>query len=164
MVKVHIITGWVLPEKSFIEIFIDQFTKKLLEDYDHLNVDEIEYAFRSTGTMVKDWGKAMNLALIDEVLRPYVAQRFEASAAEERAKAKPVQRIYTAEEFDDIHRSHVEAFYQRCLKGIRPPDELPEYYLKILIKDGYMAEGSDDLHGFFAYWINKGYKNIYLKQ
>lgn len=165
LLKIHVITGWSLPTDEMIEtVLIDQFVKKLNEDYGSLNVDEIEYAFRSSGTRIKDWGKYMNLSLIDEVLIPYCHDRYELSLAEERAKNKPTQRIYTAEELDDIHRSHVEAFYQRCLKGIRPPDELPEYYLKILIKDCYMAEGSDDLHGFFAYWINKGYKNIYLKQ
>lgn len=163
MVKIHIITGWVLPESSLMSIFIDQFTKKLIEDYSHLNVDEIEYAFRSIGTGVKDWGKSMNLSLIDEVLTEYVYKRFELSKIEERAKEQPIQRIYTLEELDDIHRGHVEAFYQRCLKGIIPPPELPEYYLTILIKDGYMAEGSDDLHGFFAYWLNKGYKHIYKR-
>lgn len=163
MVKVHVITGWVLPEKDLLHIFVDQFTKKLLEEYAHLNVDEIEYAFRSIGTSVKDWGKSMNLTLIDEVLRPYVSQRFEASRLEEIQKAKPTQRIYTLEELDNFHREDVEAFYQRCLKGILPPAELPDYYRNILVKDGFISEESDDLHAFFAYWINKGYKNIYIK-
>lgn len=92
------------------------------------------------------------------------AYREWAKAESKEVKDEPVQKIYTLDELDDIHRGHVEAFYQRCLKGIIPPAELPEYYLTILIKDGYLAEGSDDLHGFFAYWINRGYKNIYTKQ
>ena len=163
MVKIHVITGWVLPAPEMIGIFIDQFAKKLVEDYATLNVDEVEYAFRSIGTGVKDWGKSMNLSLIDEVLTEYVHQRFELSKIEERQKEKPVQRIYTADELENIQRADIEAFYQRCLKGILPPSELPEYFLPLLIKDGYLAEGSDDLHGFFAYWIGRGYKNIYLK-
>lgn len=162
LLKIHVITGWSLPTDEMIEtVLTDQFIKKLQEDYGDLNVDEIEYAFRSGGTRVKDWGKNMNLSLIDEVLIPYCHDRYELSLAEERLKNKPVQKIYTSEELDDIHRGDVEAFYQRCLKGIIPPNKLPEYYLSILIKDGYLAEGSDDLHGFFAYWIGKGYKNIY---
>lgn len=91
------------------------------------------------------------------------AYRDWAKAESKQVKEEVQQRIYTEEELDDLHRQHVEEFYQRCLNGIRPPDELPEYYLKILIKDGYMAEGSDDLHGFFAYWIGRGHRNIYLK-
>lgn len=92
------------------------------------------------------------------------AYREWAKAESKEVKDEPVQKIYTLDELDDIHRGHVEAFYQRCLKGIILPAELPEYYLTILIKDGYLAEGSDDLHGFFAYWINRGYKNIYTKK
>lgn len=93
--------------------------------------------------------------------RVFNSYRRWASVEYKQIEQQPVQRIYSAEELDDIHRGDVEAFYQRCLKGIRPPDELPEYYLSILIKDGYLAEGSDDLHSFFAYWIGKGYENIY---
>lgn len=91
------------------------------------------------------------------------AYREWAKAESKGVKEEVQQKIYTGEELDNLHRADVEAFYQRCLNGIRPPDELPEYYLNILIKDGYMAEGSDDLHGFFAYWIGRGYRNIYLK-
>jgi len=163
MIKIHIITGWVLPEKELLPIFIDQFTKKLIEEYSNLNVDEIEYAFRSTGTMVKDWGKSMNLALIDEVLRPYLAQRFEASASEERAKYKPEQKIYTLEELEDMQRGYIEDFYQRLLKGILPTSDFPPYYLPLLIKDGLISPESDDLNGFFAYCLNSGRKNIYQR-
>jgi hypothetical protein len=163
MVKIHVITGWVLPSPDMIGIFIDQFSKKLIEDYPHLNVDEIEFAFRSIGTGVKDWGKSMNLSLVDEVLKEYSAQRFEASQQEERQKDKPVQKIYTAEELDNIQRADVEAFYQRCLRGVLPPSELPEYFHTILVKDGLISSESNDLHAFFAYYINNGYKNIYLK-
>lgn len=164
VLKIHIITGWALPaEQEFVNILTDQFTKKLLEDYADLNIDEIEFAFRSTGTRVKDWGKSLNLGLIDEVLRPYVTQRYELSAQEERAKNKPEQKIYTLEELDNIHRGDVEAFYQRCLKGIVPPKELPEYYKTILVKDGLITE-QDDLHSVFAACINSGRKNIYVRQ
>ncbi len=74
---------------------------------------------------------------------------------------KPEQKIYTLEELENIQRADIEAFYQRCLKGILPPDKLPDYFLPLLIKDGYLGEGSDDLSGFFRYWIGRGYKNIY---
>ena len=163
MVKIHIITGWVIPEKDLLPVFIDQFTKKLLEEYENLNVDEIEYAFRSLGTTVKDWGKSMNLALIDEVLRPYLHQRFEASTAEERAKTKPEQKTYTLEQLEDFQRENIEAFYQRCLNGVLPPSELPPYFHTILVKDGLISPETDDLHAFFAHRINSGFKNIYQK-
>jgi hypothetical protein len=164
LVKIHVITGWTIPTDSgILTALIDQFQKKLLEDYPNLNLDEIEFAFRSGGTTVKDWGKAMNLALIDEVLKPYVSTRYELSLAEERAKNSPTQRIYTEAELDNIHRADVEAFYQRCLKGITPPKELPEYYKTILVKDGLMGQ-DDELGLFFVGRINSGIKNIYVKE
>lgn len=163
-VKIHIITGWQLPPADFLDILIDQFSKKLLEDYPQLNVDEVEYAFRSIGTGVKDWGKSMNLSLIDEVLREYCNTRFELSQQEERATDKPVQKLYTQEQLDNMHREDIENFYQRCLRGITPPRELPEYYKEILVKDRLIHPDSNDLHAFFAWNLNNGSKNIYVEE
>lgn len=164
LVKIHVITGWTIPaDTDILTVLIDQFCKKLMEDYSELNVDEVEYAFRSTGTTVKDWGKSMNLALIDEVLRPYVNNRFEISQKEEQ-KHEPEQKIYTAEELDNIHRSDVEYFYQRSIKCGLQASNIPEYFLSILIKDGIVAPETNDLEAFFEYCINSGRKNIYVRQ
>jgi hypothetical protein len=164
IMRIHIITGWTLPDnETYSEILNEEFTLKLKESFSNLNFQEVVFAFRRLGVGVKDWGKSMNLDLICEVLVNYISERERLSFEEEKLKHQPEQKTYTAEELDNMHRADVEAFYQRCLKGIIPPNELPTYYLNILIKDGYMADGSDDLHGFFAYWIGKGYKNIYLK-
>lgn len=90
LIKIHVITGWVIPESAeFLNILIDQFQKKLVEDYPELNPDEIEYAFRSKGTVVEDWGKAMNLNLLDKVLIPYRNERFLLSRMEEQVKPPP---------------------------------------------------------------------------
>lgn len=88
IIKIHVITGWVVPSNELLNVLVDQFEKKMLEGYPTLNGDEFEYAFRTYGTTVKDWGKQMNLSLIDEVLIPYMEARRNVSAIEEQANAR----------------------------------------------------------------------------
>lgn len=162
LIKIHVITGWTVPTGEILTVLIDQFQKKLLEDYPDMNVDEIEFAFRQNGTVVKDWGKAMNLALIDQVLIPYRAERMRLSNEyEERNVPPPPQVILTDDQLDNLHRQDVELFYQRCLKGI-VPRVTPPYFKIILVKDGLMNE-EDDLEVFFSKRLNSGCKNIYRK-
>lgn len=99
LVKINTITGWVIPDES-LEILVDQFRKKLAESYANCNPDEIEYAFRNYGTAVKDWGKQMNLSLIDEVMIPYLERRLELSRIEEQ-KAPPIAEIENKEDVSE---------------------------------------------------------------
>lgn len=159
--RIHVITGWTIPDdKEYIRILAEELKEKLTEDFSQMNFDEIIHAFRSIGTGIKDWGKSMNIALVDEVLKEYAFKRFELSQQEEKLKVAPEQRIYTKIELTNIQRADIEAFYQRCLKGIIPPLELPDYFKEVLVEDGLMKE-NDDLHGFFSLKINNGVKNIY---
>lgn len=90
MIKISATTGWLIPnDKTVFDVFADQFSKKLGESYANANVEEFEYAFRNN-TSVKDWGKAMNLSLIDEVMIPYLEKRFGLSEVEERIKTPPM--------------------------------------------------------------------------
>jgi len=84
LIKIHAITGWTIPVSELMNVLADQFEKKLLEKYRNVNEQEVEYAFRNKGIEVKDWGKAMNLSLIDEVMIPYLEERFELSKMEEQ--------------------------------------------------------------------------------
>lgn len=162
LLKIHVITGWVIPDTDLLTILIDQFEKKLIENYGMLNVEEIEYAFRSSGTVVKDWGKSMNLALIDEVLIPYLNHRFELSTTEERLKSEPpAQKLYTDTQLDDQQREDIEHFYQRLLKG-QVPYRIPEYFRDMLLKDGLMKEGQR-IEEFLQDRLNNGVQNIYKK-
>lgn len=96
LIKINAITGWIVPEDT-LEILVDQFRKKLSESYKNCNPDEVEYAFRNYGTAVKDWGKQMNLSLIDEVMIPYLNRRYELSYLEER-QVKPILEIENKED------------------------------------------------------------------
>lgn len=91
LVKISIITGWIIPEDAaYYRILSQQFEKKLTESFHTVNPDEFEYAFRND-TQVKDWGKAMNLSLIDEVMIPYLEKRRELSQVEEQKQPKMIE-------------------------------------------------------------------------
>lgn len=155
------ITGWVIPGDELMMVLIDQFEKKLMESYGMFNTEEIEYAFRLTGTTIEDWGKEMNLNLLDKVLIPYLNQRLYVSADEERKKEKPpVQTILTDQQLEDIQRGDIEAYYQQCRNG-RIPHSLPDYFKPILVKDGFLKE-EQSLSNFFVQRLGNGFKNIYV--
>lgn len=83
LLKIHAITGWTVPVSGLMDILVDQFSLKLSESYANANEQEVEYAFRNKGIETKDWGKALNLSLIDEVMIPYLESRYEISRMEE---------------------------------------------------------------------------------
>lgn len=88
LLKISVITGWVVPVNEMLNVLVDQFEKKLYESYANVNHDEVEFAFRSAGTTIEDWGKQINLSLIDQVMIPFLSRRFEVSKKEEQQKNK----------------------------------------------------------------------------
>lgn len=86
LLRIHVIAGWTMPQDELMLILIDEFGKKIVESYANVTVEEISYAFRSEGYKVKEWGKALNISLIDEVMLPYLEKRFEISRFEEQKK------------------------------------------------------------------------------
>lgn len=159
LLKIHVITGWVIPDTKLMNILVDQFEKKLIEDYSMLNTDEIEYSFRKGGTIVKDWGKGMNLSLIDQVLLPYVNNRFEVSALEEkRNRTPPPQKIYTDEEITKERRGHIEQAFQAMKKGYYPI--LHGYFKEVLVEDQLMDE-AETIADFFVRKLQNE-QNIYV--
>ena len=103
LLKLNFITGWALYDDPDDQSILDeQIELKLKESYPTVNLDEIEYAFRNN-TGVKDWGKSINLSLIDEVMIPYLSHRAEVSKIEEQLMAKkelpaPPTEVITDEE------------------------------------------------------------------
>jgi hypothetical protein len=161
LLKIHVITGWTIPSSpELLNVLIDQYVKYLVEKYNQLNVDEIEYAFRQYGTTIEDWGKAINLNLIDKVLIPYSHNRFLLSGVEEKIKEPKVQKIFTQDELDNSAREDAERQYQCFLRGIDL--KALEFNKSILVKDGLMEE-SGTVIDFFKSRISKGFSNIYLR-
>lgn len=161
LLKIHVITGWIIPDAELLTILIDQFQKKMVESYPNTNPQEIEYAFRNFGTTVKDWGKAMNLSLIDEVMIPYLEERKRISHAyEERAAPVPEQQVMTDAQILDYQRQRTEEFYQRIRRG--RVEQVPEIAVEALLADGLIGKREDaDL--FFVNKLNAGAANIYVK-
>jgi hypothetical protein len=161
LLKIHVITGWVI-EPELKDVLADQFRKHLIESYPNMNVDEIEFAFRKKGTVVKDWGKTFNLSLVDEVLIPYLEERKYAShEIEERKKEPPPVKIYSDEELDNFHRQWTEEFYQRIRSG--RVENVPDYSRIILKKDGLIKE-EKEADEYFVLALNKKRKNIYVRE
>lgn len=159
LLKIHVITGWVIPELELMTILVEQFQKKLIESYGNMNPEEIEYAFRNSGTTVKDWGKQMNLSLIDEVLIPYLSERLRLShELEERNLPPTEQKIYTNDQLLNFHRMWTEEFYQRIRNGL--VEQVPDYSRNILVLDG-VIKSKEDADVFFVQCLNCGYEKIY---
>lgn len=90
LLKISVITGWKLPEGDMLKILIGQFIKFMMESYPTINGDELEYAFRNKDARIKDWGKDVNLSMLDEVLIPYMSKRATLSEMErEKISFKP---------------------------------------------------------------------------
>lgn len=134
ILKIHVITGWIVPEAELMNILTDQLRKKLVESYHTCNPDEIEYAFRNYGTSVKDWGKAMNLSLMDEVMQPYLSKRFELSRLEEQVKTPPQLNTpqITPEAAEAVRKEFVNDLYNEYLRGALKPDYIPSYLFLFL--------------------------------
>lgn len=76
VMKIAVITGWQIPDNpEYVTILMDQLQKKFADDYQDLNADEFEYAIRTYGTRMKDWGKSLNLSLIDDAICEYLGKR-----------------------------------------------------------------------------------------
>lgn len=88
ILTINAITGWSIPSPEIASILDEQLARKMTESYANVNAEEVKYAFRTYGTTVKDWGKSMNLSLIDEVMLPYLEARRELSKVEEQKKEK----------------------------------------------------------------------------
>lgn len=163
LLKIHVITGWTIPKSpELLNILIDQVQKYLFEKYPELNPDEIEYAFRSSGTTLEDWGKEMNLNLLDKVLIKYINDRFDLSDNEMKLKETPVeQKIFSQEELDNSAREDAERQYQLFLKKIEPKGL--GINKAILVKDGLMKD-NEDVIDFFKKKASLFFSNIYKKE
>jgi hypothetical protein len=106
LLRIHVITGWIMPADESMLILVDEFKKKIVESYPNVTHDEVCHAFRSTGYTAKEWGKALNISLIDEVMIPYLEKRFEVSKIEQQQKQ--IQHKPSPEELAQIDKEFEE--------------------------------------------------------
>jgi hypothetical protein len=122
-VKISIITGWQIPaDEDVKQILYQQLEKKMKEDYSNLNIQEIEYAMRKYGTEIKDWGKSINLSLIDTAVNPYFYKRSTVRQLEE-SQIVHKELPSTEEVLDDAEFIKVakDIFLKTKLTGLIPP-------------------------------------------
>jgi hypothetical protein len=131
--KLSIITGWEVHSKELQDLFIEQLALKLGEGYANVNIHEIEYAFRNN-TEVKDWGKAMNLSLIDEVMIPYLSKRRELSQIEEVKKPMLIERK------EDMTAEAMESFLYENAKLVKG-NKITVEFIPTLLYDWLEREG-----------------------
>ena len=160
--RIHVITGWNLPDdSSYIKILTEELFAKLKESFFMLNFQEITFAFRKNGIGIKDWGKNMNLDLVCNVLANYSEDRRLASLEEEKINNKPVQRILSDKDLLNISRRDIEIAYQQMRKGMVPI--MYESFAQTLLDDG-IIEKVEDRDQYFIYCLGIGQTNIYVKE
>lgn len=154
LIKINAITGWVIPEHN-LEVLLDQFRKKLVESYGNCNPEEIEYAFRNYGTVVKDWGKQMNLSLIDEVMIPYLARRREISDREESIAINKVTQI---EYKEDMSQEAMQDWFNETAKKIKAGemkvDYVPLMLYEFMDANGNISATKEDKHKYLEQAVN----------
>lgn len=144
LMKINAITGWVIPEEN-LEILLDQFRKKLVESYGNCNPEEIEYAFRNYGTLVKDWGKQMNLSLIDEVMIPYLSRRREVSQREEAiALNQPLQIEYKEDMSQEAMKDWFDAKAKEIKAGQLRVEFVPEMLYEWMDANGNITASKEE--------------------
>jgi hypothetical protein len=147
LLKIAVITGWTLPTDALQNILVDQFKKKMLESYADCNPEEIEYAFRNYGCQMKDWGKQLNLALIDEVIQPYLRKRREQSVVEEHA-APPLLLSSKKEAMSDFSMLRWLAQEIRFIKTGKPFELVPPALYDYLDKRGKIKVTNAEKYGY----------------
>lgn len=147
LLKISVITGWMLPTETLQNLLVDQFKKKMLESYAECNAEEVEYAFRNYGYQVKDWGKQMNLNLIDEVMRPYLQKRREQSFAEERVAELPASTT-KPESLSDFAMLRWLAREIQFIKTGKPMEFVPQELYDYLDKRGAIKATNDEKYEY----------------
>lgn len=151
--KTSVITGWRVPDdKTYLMAFQDQLRKKILESYHDLNPDEFEYAMRTYGVKIKDWGKEINLSLIDEAIQYYKAHRLELSNYEERSK-REVKSISPgpvdwSDEFDRVSKALQEGKDPIITTALYDwMDRSGKIFLTVEQKNEFMAKAVNEIIG-----------------
>jgi len=128
--KISVITGWSIPEPEIFDIFIEQFKMKMDESYRFLNMDEIEYAFRTY--KVEDYGKNFNLHIFIEVLSRYLADRKQVDEYQDIQKEQIMIHNYVEQSDDELWNEVLE-YSQKDYSG-KKIYLLPSFLFDNLVK------------------------------
>lgn len=117
LVRINAITGWKLPDnEDVLSALIREMTIYLTEKRGDLTSDEIAYSIRNYGLTVKDWGKNLNITLIDQCVCEYKEKRYDASIEEERAA---IEQKHAKIELSPASKIDWSDYWQRLLEGAK---------------------------------------------
>lgn len=120
LLKISAMTGWNIPEGEILKSLVEQLTFKFRESYGDINPDEFLFAFRQFGSTVKEFGKKINISLIDEVIVQYKNYRFELSQMEERVKVtKDVKELPPPEVSDEDFLKSVRILWETAGRNFK---------------------------------------------
>ena len=158
--KISVITGWSIPsDATYQDALIAELINKFRESYSDMTAAELLYAFRNHASAVEDYGKALNLQLMDKVVAAYKIARQKVSAIEE-TQYKTEQRIFTEDELMDGYREDAERCYQMFISRI--PLRNAEILRPILTLD-FKLDTNLPVIQFFIACIQAGKTNLYVK-
>ena len=148
LIKINVITGWQIPggeeAREYATVLLDQFKKKMADSYQNLNIDEIEFAMREYGTQIKDWGKSLNLSLIDNALQEYLSKRRVLSEIEERTTNASTQLDNAQPNVKSDWSENCEYFLSQAMLGNIDKSVIPAAVCDWLIQYGYLKLSVDD--------------------
>lgn len=117
LLRVNASTGWKFPDsKEMVNALVHEFSMYIDEQCSDLKPDEIAYAVRTHGVTIKEWGKNLNIALIDQCIALYRSKRYEASQEEERAA---IEQEVPKIELTDSVMSDWSSFWEKLLQSAK---------------------------------------------
>jgi hypothetical protein len=133
--RVKVVTGWRLPElPEERRVLYSELALHLQQKWATFNQEEVMYAIRNfSGT---DWGKDVNVQLLDEALQHYADLRKELSKMEEQKSFKPVALLQGAVDWKEV----IEMDYQHFLAGQLNIHLMPHQAYDECVSIGYIAE------------------------
>lgn len=147
LTKISVVTGWLIPEDN-LDVLVDAFTKKLILSYPTVNADEVYHAFIIGAAQVKDWGKNLNIGLIDEVMIPYLNNRFELSRIEEQKKQLP-ESVSPFKDRDGEMTDWLRIVWENVKSSkITNPELIPEQIYTWLDEKGLVKTSKNEKWGY----------------
>lgn len=114
--RIKVIAGWNIPElKEDLEILYAELYQHFCENWPTVNAEEVAFAFRKYGSEVNNWGKDINLVLLDQIIGKYMAERREIGIIEERQSVQEDPSRLIEPVIDWV--KYAEDCYQTFLSG-----------------------------------------------
>lgn len=141
MLKAAAIAGWIIPEDdNALNILTDQFKKKLKESYATVNNEEFEYAFREYAGEVKDWGRNMNLGIIDQIIGKYLSSRAPISRIEEQTVLGDALVKFLDTKKEDMSDEAMGQWFDETVRAVRA-NEKTVHFMPVMLYEWLDGKG-----------------------